>query len=339
MYIKGLNGIRAIAALVLLLGHSSQSWFASWCQDTSFEMVGRTLPVCCAYVFFVISGVLSGMKSSTNKSLSTYYAGKAQRIFPLYYFYLLISIIAFLSLGRIDEVLNVNLLYYVILIPQVPFAGCGTAILPLVHLWFVGTITIFYLVFPIVERLSKGGALFRYALILTCFFFALKLILYLFVGKDTFAYKIVGVSGFDCLFGGVCLGILVKEQYSLIKRIVNSKFIALIAWLLFLSSGLYGNYIPSPVRVEYMAIITGLMILSQLNSNPVIDLENRVCNWIGGISYEIYVMQILVIILLSTLYLKFNLHLHAVFIYLLVVAVVILVAWGTNKLLSKITRA
>lgn len=337
MYIKGLNGIRLIAAMVLLLGHASQVDFVSWWDDSSFEVVGCALPVCCAYVFFVISGFLSGVKASKNKSLKEYYLKKTERILPLYYFYIACSILVFVLLGRIDELSNVNLLYYLFPLPQLPFVGCGTAILPLVHLWFIGSLLLFYYIFPFVEKFSRDK-LFKVSLIIAVSCFLLKCGLYIFVGKGTFVYKFVGVSALDCLFGGVALGVLVKKHNSFITKIVNSKVISMIAWILFLTSGLYGGYIPSTIRVEYMAIITGLLILSQLNANPMIDLENKVCNWIGGISYEIYVMQILVIILLSTLYLNFNLQMHAVLIYLLVVAIVILVAWGTNKLLNKVIK-
>ena len=339
MYIKGLNGIRAIAATVLLLGHASQIDFAQWFTNNGLSQSGRIdyLPVCCAYVFFVISGFLSGFKSSKNKPLKDYFEKKAKRILPLYYFYIACSIIAFALLGRIDEIANVNLLFYLFPVPQLPFTGCGTAILPLVHLWFIGSLLLFYFVFPIVEKLS-GNKIFRISLVIAICWFLLKCGLYIFVGKGTFVYKFVGVSALDCLFGGVALGVLVKKGNNVINKIVNSNIIAVIAWLLFLASGVYGNYIPSPVRVEYMAIITGLLILSQLNAKPIINLENRVCNWVGGISYEIYVMQILVIILLSTLYLNFNLHLQAVCIYLSVVITVILVAWGTNKLIGEILK-
>lgn len=337
MYIKGLNGIRAIAAIVLLLGHASQTWFVSWFDDADFYLAENFLPVCCAYVFFVISGFLSGYKSSKNKHIKEYFAKKTKRILPLYYFYIACSIIAFALLGRIDEIANVNLLFYLFPVPQLPFSGCGTAILPLVHLWFIGSLLLFYILFPIVEKYS-GDKLLKVSLIISICWFLLKCGLYIFVGKETFVYKFVGVSALDCLFGGVALGVLVKKGNNVINKIVNSNIIAVIALLLFLASGFYGNHIPSPVRVEYIAIITSLLILSQLNAKPIINLENRVCNWVGGISYEIYVMQILVIILLSTLYLNFNLHLKAVCIYLSVVTTVILVAWGTNKLLRMIVK-
>jgi len=71
---------------------------------------------------------------------------------------------------------------------------------------------------------------------------------------------------------------------------------------------------------------------------PVVNLDNKFCDWLGGISYEIYVMQILVIILLSDLYTLFGLSLPAVVIYAVVTAVVILVAWGVNKLMGWVER-
>lgn len=39
LYISDLNGIRAIAAIVLLLGHASQTLFASWSDDATISLV------------------------------------------------------------------------------------------------------------------------------------------------------------------------------------------------------------------------------------------------------------------------------------------------------------
>ena len=293
--------------------------------------VNSWLPVCCAYVFFVLSGFLAGFRLNTVDSLSVYYKKKAKRILPQYYIYIVLAIIAFIALGRGSEVLNAWLGCYVLPVPNIPFCN-GHGILPVVHLWFIGSLVTFYLVFPLICRVSGNKILKTSVIIAVCWALA-KWGLYAFVGKGTFIYKYWGCAGMDCLFGGVALGILVRDGNRIIQRISESKWIAVIAWVLFLASGLYGNFIPSACRVEYIAIITCLLILSQLPMTPIVNLDNKVCDWLGGISYEIYVMQILVIILLDTLYAYLGLHWHIAVIYFAVTAIVIAVAWGMNRLM------
>lgn len=331
--LKGLDGIRTLAALILLWGHMSQSWFTKW-GGWNDGLYSLNLPVCCAYVFFVLSGFLAGFRLNAVDSLHIYYKKKAKRILPQYYIYIVLAVIAFVALDRVSEVLNAWLWCYILPVPNIPFCN-GHGILPIVHLWFIGSLVIFYLVFPLVCRVS-GDKILKTSVIIAVCWALVKWGLYAFVGKGTFIYKYWGCAGMDCLFGGVALGILVRDGNRIIQRISDSKWIAVIAWLLFLTSGLYGNFIPSACRVEYIAIITCLLILSQLPMKPVVNLDNKVCDWLGGISYEIYVMQILVIILLSNLYTALGLSLPTIAIYAIVTAVVILVAWGMNRLVKLI---
>lgn len=332
IHLKGLNGLRAIAAIVLLWGHTSQDCFAMWGKDISI-----TLPVCCAYVFFVISGFLAGYKPSVNVPIATYYKKKAKRILPLYYLYLLFAILAFVIMGRCDDVFNLNLLFYIIPIPNIPFSGCGTAILPLVHLWFIGSLILFYLLFPLIERLCGKNLLKTSAAIAICWIL-LKIAIYVFVGKGTFIYKYCGTLGVDCLYGGVALGILVRDENVWIDKIKESSLASMSAWLLFLTSGLYQNYVPSVIRVDYIAILTGVLILSQLTEKPFINLDNKIFDWIGDVSYEIYVFQILLLILMSTMYNYLCISLPTVVIYLLTTTMVIIVAWGANEICKTITK-
>ena len=106
MRLKGLDGIRALCAILLLCGHMAQKDFVSW------DITPLPLPECAAYVFFAISGVLAGLRIDSIHSTHEYYAKKARRILPLYYAYILITIIVFFSLGRKSEVFNYRLLFH-----------------------------------------------------------------------------------------------------------------------------------------------------------------------------------------------------------------------------------
>ena len=328
-YVKGINGLRAITALVILWGHIPHGSFAQWI------VFSVPLPICCAYVFFVVSGFLAGWRHDNAITLRDYYKKKAQRLLPLYYSYILLTIILYCALGWKNEVIDYRLWYYLFLVPNIPFAN-SSGILPLAHLWFIGSLTLFYLVFPLLAKIGKDKMLLVSAV--CCMgSVLLKFAIYLFIGKDTFLYRYWSVLGFDCSFGGVFLGQLMKKQSHLIEgshHSSSSRIIRFISWILFLTSGLYGKYLPAPTRVEFIAFLSGILIFDQLSSKPILNLEKKVLNWLGKISYEIYVSQILIIILLSSLYCRLNLSFPDVLIYSLVTVLVIAFSWAFHLLLS-----
>jgi peptidoglycan/LPS O-acetylase OafA/YrhL len=90
------------------------------------------------------------------------------------------------------------------------------------------------------------------------------------------------------------------------------------------------NIIPAPIRPQLVAVLSIVCIASQLN-NPIINLENRVCDFIGKISYGIYVIHPLLIFALSALYRNAGIQLPKVaagiLIYCIITAATILIAW------------
>ena len=81
-----------------------------------------------------------------------------------------------------------------------------------------------------------------------------------------------------------------------------------------------------------------VIIMTQQAHSPVPNLEIKFLNWMGDISYEIYVVQIIVIILLSLLYSKAGIELPAAVIYLVCSAIVIGVAWCFHKTLGRLFK-
>ena len=324
--LKGLNAIRAICALFILWGHVAQRDFCQW------EIVSLPLPECCAYVFFVISGFLAGYRIDKTEGVISYFKKKARRILPLYYSYLIVSILACMAIGRADQVLDSRLWYYIFLLPQIPF--CSTeGLLPLVHLWFIGTIVLFYVLFPFFAKLKEDRQVTMAAVIAVAWLL-LKLALRAFVGTDSALYHFVGVTALDVLFAGVWDGLLLKRGNTLLDKVKGMTWLSIAAWLLFFCSGLYARFVPAPVRVEYIAMLALVIVVTQQADPAFPNLENKFLDWMGAVSYEIYVTQIIVIILLSLGYSKLGMELPAVVIYLVCTAVVIGVAWCFHQVLG-----
>lgn len=82
-------------------------------------------------------------------------------------------------------------------------------------------------------------------------------------------------------------------------KLCSNRFIAIMAWILFFTSGLYANDIPSPIRNEYIALVSLFVIMAGLLRKPL--LENRVMNYLGQISYGIYVIHPLLLYIFTRL--------------------------------------
>lgn len=94
VYFKGLNALRFIAAFAVLIFHSSQ-WY-HYKFDTPFKMFLHNLPVAVDF-FFILSGfliiylLLVEKEASGKIHLKDFYIRRFLRIFPLYYLIILIS--------------------------------------------------------------------------------------------------------------------------------------------------------------------------------------------------------------------------------------------------------
>ena len=322
MRLKGLDGIRGLCALFLLWGHMAQKVFVEW------SIISLPLPECVAYVFFLISGVLAGFRIDTISSAKSYYVKKAKRILPLYYFYILFVLFVFSFLGRSSEVFNSRIFYYLFLLPSIPFVKTQ-GIVPLVHLWFIGSLVIFYLVTPLFAKFKEDKRQ-SIALIIALIWFVIKLLAKVLGGG--FIYRLVGCTCFDIFSLGVWGGLIIKGGLSIPKPL--NALLNILVWGIFLLSGLYGDYIPAPIRTEFVAMILLIIIVTEQSKKTVSLLDNKLALFIGGISYEIYVVHIIIIILLSVFYTWLNIYLPDWCIYLCSTLIVFIIAYLIKKAVS-----
>lgn len=326
IHIKGLNGIRTLCALFVLWGHVSQEALCGW------MVASLPLPECSAFVFFVISGFLAGCRIDGIKDVSSYYKKKANRFFPLYYSYLIVSVLVFLAIGQSEQILAPRLVWYLCLLPQIPFCT-HTGILPLIHLWFIGSLVLFYGLFPLFTKIESNKRIAT-AAIIAVIWLSFKLALRFFVGTDSFLYGFVRVTGLDILFAGVWAGLLWKEENHYFTKLKGLTPLSIFAWILFLFSGFYDKYIPAPVRADFLAVLALVIIITQQAESPFPNLEHRVFDWLGRISYEVYVIQFLVLIILARVYSRIGIEYSDFIIYFVCTAIVIGFAWCCNKVLA-----
>lgn len=160
IYLPGLNGLRALAALSVLWAHTFQDTFGNW------GIKGLHLPLFADGVtlFFVISGflitflLLNEWDKTRTIDIPKFYMRRILRIWPIYYGYLLISLLVLWIVGQKADMLNQQLWYYLFFAANIPFLS-AVRIWPIVHYWSIGVEEQFYLFWPWLVRIGKKNLL------------------------------------------------------------------------------------------------------------------------------------------------------------------------------------
>lgn len=306
IYFPNLNGLRFIAAFLVIIHHIEQLKAISnienyWGEIPFIGIIGKLGVV----LFFVLSGflityLLLSEEYSFNKiSIKKFYIRRMFRIWPLYF---LIIILAFLILPNINlftlpgygkDVIYSNLLlklfFYAIFFPNLVLSLLG--IVPYAsHTWSIGTEEQYYLVWPVILKFFK-----KYRIILMLFiifsYLAFRLILSTHY-SDILPFKNVikafwSTFNIDCMAIGGIYAIMLFEKSKFLKLIQkNTVFYATIILLTFLI--LKGIHIPY-IHYEFYSVLFGIIILNFASNDRIkISLENKLLNYLGNISYGLY---------------------------------------------------
>jgi len=337
IYFPGLNGLRAIAALTVLWGHVFQIDFADWGVSNVLNIPifggGVTL-------FFVISGflitylLLEEKQQTTDISIPKFYFRRILRIWPLYYAFIAICILVLYLFGQETSIINGRLWFYILLMANVPFAS-HVGLPLIVHLWSIGVEEQFYLFWPWVVKHSER--LLRYAIIICIVMVIAKYTTYCVSickfgigGGKYLIYRLLSVTRFQCMMVGAIGAILFNRQSKFIMFFCK-KYIQILLWIFLIAFPFYSKCMPSVTIDEFIAIVSLGLIVGQVSSRGVINLENRVCDFIGKISYGIYVIHPLLLFLLSKLWKSLDFQwpalLQCVAIFTLSISLTVLVAF------------
>jgi peptidoglycan/LPS O-acetylase OafA/YrhL len=347
IYFPNINGIRFIAAMMVIIHHIEQTKFDQnipnawktlstthsfyYCYPTIY-IIGRLGVI----LFFVLSGflitylLLEENKRFDKIDIKKFYIRRILRIWPLYF---LIIGLALFVLPHISTFSSENIIYnyrYYLLFslfsPNIVWACMGNV--PYAsHTWSIGTEEQFYIIWPILVKLFKNK------IVLLLFFI---LLLYLGIKvfllssySDIIPYKVF-ISRFwttfsiDCMaIGGIFAYLLFKKK-NILRFFLNNYtfYIILIVTLLLLKNGMYiPNY-----YYEIYAFLFGIIILNfAANKNIHFSLENSLFRFLGTISYGLYMYQPLCIIFCIKLLFYFNIYSNLA-LYILSISLTIFVA-------------
>lgn len=333
IYFKGLNGIRAIACMVVIVFHIDQFLNLFDLPKLGYHTSGMA-----AYgvtLFFVLSGYLITFLMLTEKEmfgkveLVNFYKRRILRIWPIYYLVIIVAILL-LSFNIISSHSNAitGIALYSLLLSNVGYAF-GYHITPITPLWSVGVEEQFYAFWPLL--LNKSKNIFMALIIVIIIYLLLKVGLRFFENGPW--YSLITNTAFDSMAIGGLVASLVFYKSRLLSYLYNP-LLQILCWLFLGISVFYKPiHFLSLFDSEMHSVIYAIIIVNvSTNEKSLISLENNVFNFIGKISYGMYVYHMLIIVLLSY---YFKIHLHAipshttqyVVVYTVIIGVTIIVSY------------
>ncbi len=334
IYFKGLNGIRAIASLIVVIWHTDQFSRLFNVSEIGFHtnrMDGNAVDM-----FFVLSGFLITylllVEKEKTKSihLKNFYIRRILRIWPLYYLSVIVSVIL-IYLGVVPKISNLasSIFLYTFLMANVAYL-LNLAISSIMPLWSVGVEEQFYLIWPhIIKRTSKYLTVFISLFLL---FLIIKLSVYLLLSPKSILFYFLSITRIDIMALGAIGAYLVYSKHRILK-IIYRKEIQILSWFILIASIIYKPiHIFSFIDQELNAIFYLILILNvSSNKFSLVSLENKFMNFIGKISYGIYVYHMIIIYLISFTLSSLEYELDHFMLYPVVLILTILTATLSYK--------
>jgi peptidoglycan/LPS O-acetylase OafA/YrhL len=312
VYFENLNTIRFIAASMVIIHHTEQlrSLFNLpnfWDNKVVF-VIGKLGVI----LFFVLSGFLISYllfkeKEITNTiSIKKFYIRRILRIWPLYFFIIILaffvlpflSFFTFPSFGReiVWNHLGYKLFLFVFFLPNLNFFG----LVPYAsQTWSIGAEEQFYLIWPVLNKKKINKWLLMFTII-TIYLIIKFSIFYLPDSQIKIVFQnFWNATPIDCMAIGGIFALIAYENNSKVNTIKKILFSRIVQWFV-LTLTVYSitfNFTIQDFHYEYFSILFGILILNfGCNDNRIFSMEYKIFNYLGKISYGIYMFHPIVIV-------------------------------------------
>jgi len=294
--------------MAVFLSHiiQSQRYFLLPPANTLISRSTDMLGVHAVTVFFTLSGFLITYLLLTEKrytntiNIFKFYTRRVLRIWPLYYLYLLLAVIFALYFGM--QYQAADIFYYIFLAGNIPFI-LHDGFPFLAHYWSLGVEEQFYLFWPFIISFCNKNLL-RIMLASVIVLICIKGIFWAFYydpGVRSILSLIVRTLRFENMLLGAILAYIHIYCASAILLMIK-KYIQVLSWILFVIICFEIIHFSYAVSETLLSCASCFLIASQLKiEKSIIKLEHPVFNFLGKVSYGIYVFHPLVIYLVSRL--------------------------------------
>jgi peptidoglycan/LPS O-acetylase OafA/YrhL len=316
LYFPNLNGVRFIAAFWVIVHHIEQFkekfGFANHIFYTRFI---RQLGPLGVFLFFVLSGFLITTlllveKQKTNTvDIKKFYLRRILRIWPLYYFIVILGLfvlpqIDFLNIPDETPLIGVDLtqkiILYALILPNI-VTGVFKHIPFVSQNWSIGVEEQFYYFWPWVIRQSKTTKLLSVMVFFLVFFYLLRSITVLYMPENglwIYLKEFIKSLRLTCMILGAIGAYFTHFQLN--SKIVQFIFKPVFQGFLYvlLSFMLYFEFYQKGLSPEIYSLVFTL-ILMNLAKNPktILSLENPVFDYLGKISYGLYMYHTIAVVI------------------------------------------
>ena len=256
-------------------------------------------------LFFVLSGFLITLlllreKGQTGSlAVGSFYERRILRIWPAYF---LVLGLTFAALQWLPQQPHLRFpvswyAFYLFLIPNVAYAA-NMGITPLLPLWSVGVEEQFYLLWPWI--VGRSRSLMTSLLAILGGYLALKVALRVF--ENGWLYHLCRLTSFSSLTMGAILAWMVHTEHPILERL-RSVPAQLAAWALAVTFVVYRPLqLTSLIDAEGQALVYAILILNvATNPRTLVRLEHPVLDYLGRISYGIYVYHLPVMFFVASI--------------------------------------
>ena len=314
VYFPNLNGIRFIAALLVIFQHIEQLknllGFANNLMNKTILMIGGLGVV----LFFVLSGflitylLLTEEAQTQNISIQDFYLRRILRIWPLYYLVIGLSFflfphIPFLAMAEWSTALpagfwlkfatfffffpNIALIFFY----PIPFAS---------QTWSIGVEEQFYLIWPVLIKKTKNRELLLWAIIggYMLLWVGTEVLQSFGITNPTWNYVYLFLVEFkiECMAIGGLFALFLFRKDKIIQFLFTRP-VQIITYVLASGLILLGISVPY-VHNELFAILFGILIVNlAANKNSILNLEYPALHYLGKISYGLYMYHPLAIVI------------------------------------------
>ena len=355
-YFKGLNALRFFAAYLVVIHHAEQIRMKYGLFHLKEYSLFNNGGIAVTF-FFVLSGFLISyllFKESdiTNTiSVKKFYFRRILRIWPLYFLIVIIGIIFlpyildFIGYSySLPYSFNDVILYYILFSPFMVNIFYGHHLIE--PLWSIGVEELYYIVWAPLFKFLRNYILPIIILII----FVRSLLMYAsFLGYfDPVIQRLIKMLRFEAMAIGGLGAYLIYNYSSILTHFLFSRLsqflliifvlLRIFAFKLLVAQSVVFNFLfTTPVisQLVIMIIFAWLIINISLNPKSVVRLDNKILNFLGNISYGIYMYHMLVIFGIVIFFKQYLLIMNSfpssIIFYLLITTLVIIVSYLSKR--------
>lgn len=287
-YFPNLNGLRFIAAFIVMLYH----FF-----DYQFFNGPRAV-----ILFFVLSGFLISYflfeekEKNSVVNIKSFYLRRTLRIWPLYFFVLMIASVIYLNSGNSFFEYLETIVYYILFLPNFAFVIHHTLQYASI-LWSIGSEEQFYLIWPWIFKQEMEQILKGFVLIYIIFLFTPHLVDFIniryFEVNNNLMYtsRFIQSMNFGSMAVGGILAYIGKFKKEYLKYFYN-KIVQIVTFVIIVV--LFGFEFGNIWVDQLYSLLFGVLIInSALNPKVIVSFENKIFNYLGKISFGLYMYHLL----------------------------------------------